>query len=214
VEPIVTLDAAGVSLGGQPILRGVELSLTRCETVGVFGPNGSGKTTLLRLLATLLRPDTGVGTVLGAGLGSREVFGVRPAIGLISHRPAVIDELTIGENLEHAARLRGVDPIKIENALRVVGLDQASHRRAGASSFGMLRRVEVARLLMTRPRLLLLDEAFSALDSEAASLIDALVARTLHDDGAVVMVSHDQTHLEERSGRLLSLASGRLEPVS
>jgi heme exporter protein A len=214
VEPIVSLDAAGVSLGGQPVLRGVELSLSPGETLGVFGPNGSGKTTLLRLLATLLRPDVGTGTVLGAHFGSPDVFEVRPVIGLISHRPAVIEELTIGENLEHSARLRGLEIAKVENALRVVGLDRASQRRAGASSFGMLRRVEVARLLMTRPRLLLLDEAFSALDSEATSLIDALVSRTISDGGAVVMVSHDRAQLMERSGRLLSLASGRLEPAS
>jgi ABC-type multidrug transport system ATPase subunit len=155
-----------------------------------------------------------VGRVLGAALGTTEVYDVRRHIGLIGHIPAVIGELSLRENLEHAIRLAGGDPARIEGALRVVGLDEAAHRKVETSSHGMLRRTEVARLLMSEPRLLLLDEAYSGLDFYAQALIDTLIERATGSGGAVVMVSHDPRHIAERARRVLSLSAGRLEPVT
>lgn len=211
--PIVLRDS-GVTLGGQMVLRGLTVSVGPGEVLGIAGPNGSGKTTLLRLLATLVRPDRGEGHVLGATLGTSEVYGVRPRIGLIGHVPAMIGELSLRENLEHAIRLAGADPARIEPALRVVGLDEAAHRKVETSSHGMLRRTEVARLLITQPRLLLLDEAFSGLDYYAQELIDTLIDRATRDGGAAVMVSHDPRNIAERAGKVLNLSAGRLEPVT
>jgi ABC-type multidrug transport system ATPase subunit len=190
------------------------MSMGPGEVLGIAGPNGSGKTTLLRLLATLVRPDHGAGRVLGAALGTSEVYALRPLIGLIGHTPAVIGELSLRENLEHTIRLAGADPARIEPALRVVGLDEAADRKVETSSHGMLRRTEVARLLITQPRLLLLDEAYSGLDYYAQELIDTLIDRATRVGGAVVMVSHDPRHIAERAGKVLNLSAGRLEPVT
>ena len=208
------LEGAGASLGGRSILHGLDVEISPGQVLGVAGPNGAGKTTLLRLLATLISPDQGSGFVLGARLGSPDVYDVRRFIGLMSHTPVVIAELTIRENLEHAARLRGEDPKRIDTALRVVGLAGAAETRGDACSFGMLRRTEAARLLITRPRLLLLDEAFSGLDVDAQELIDALIRRTIEQEGAVVMVSHDVAHLIDRAARVMTLSAGRLETVT
>ena len=207
----VELEDAGVSLGGQTILRNLTLSVGAAEVLGIAGPNGSGKTTLLRLLATLTAPAQGAGRVLGAALGTPEVYGIRREIGLVGHIPTVVGELTLRENLDHATRLFGGDTKRIERALQVVGLAEAADRKVEQSSFGMLRRTEAARLLMTRPRLLLLDEAFSGLDVDAQQLIDALITRTTESGGAVVMVSHDAAHLAERAGRVMAISAGRLE---
>jgi len=214
VDRLIDLDQIDVSLGGLPVLRGIDLDVGPGDSLGVSGPNGVGKTTLLRLIATLLTPASGSGSVLGASLGTPRALAIRPLIGLLSHRPSVIPELTLAENLRHAARLAGADVAKAEKALRVVGLDGVASRRAGASSFGMLRRIEVARLLITGPRILLLDEPFTGLDAEAQELIGALVSRTTSDRGAVVMVSHDSGHLAAHTNRLLSMSLGRLEQKS
>jgi heme exporter protein A len=211
--PIVLQDT-GVTLGGRTVLRGLTMSVGPGEVLGIAGPNGSGKTTLLRLLATLVRPDRGAGRVLGAALGTSEVYALRPLIGLIGHTPAVIGELSLRENLEHTIRLAGADPARIEPALRVVGLDEAADRKVETSSHGMLRRTEVARLLITQPRLLLLDEAYSGLDYYAQELIDTLIDRATRVGGAAVMVSHDPRHIAERAAKVLNLSAGRLEPVT
>lgn len=214
VGRVINLDKTGVSLGGTPVLHGLDLTLEEGQVMGVVGPNGSGKTTLLRLIATLVAPSSGAGEVLGSALGTSEVYEIRGDIGLISHQPAVIPELTLEENLVHSIRLVGADEARVKNALRVVGLDGAGSRRGTDSSFGMMRRVEVARLLITQPRLLLLDEALAGLDEEAQELIGALVQRTTSDGGAAVLVSHDVALLRRHGPSIQRLASGTLEAIS
>jgi ABC-type multidrug transport system ATPase subunit len=191
----ISLTSVGIGLGGFTILEDVNVAVEPGEVIGVIGANGSGKTTLIRMMATLISPRKGSGSVLGARLGTHEVYPVRKRIGVISHLPAVIGELSLEEHLKHVIRLSDLDVSRIPAALRAVGLDGAAERHGSASSFGMLRRTEVARLLISDPELLLLDEAFSGLDSEAGALIDALIDRTLARGGAAVLVSHDRAHM-------------------
>ncbi len=193
------------------MLRQLDFRLAAGEVVGVSGPNGSGKTTLLRLLATLLRLGAGDGHVLGTSLNGDDFRAVRPQICMIGHRPALIPELTLRENLLHLGKLGGVDPNRVDPVLEVVGLAGASDRRASESSFGMQRRVEVAHILLRRPRLVLLDEALSGLDDSAQDLIGAVSSRTTDGGGGVVMVSHDRGVLARHCSRVHSLEMGRLE---
>lgn len=209
--PVAHLNSIGISLGGKPVLRDVDFALAPGEIVGISGPNGSGKTTLVRAMATLMRVSHGSGTVLGADITTDEVFTVRRSIGMIGHHPALIPQLTLRENLMHVARLAAIEETRVDQVLAVVGLDAASDRRASASSFGMQRRIEVAHLLLTRPALVLLDEATSGLDSTARDLISALAERTTNEGGGVVMVSHDHSQLVRSCHRTMALSTGRLE---
>lgn len=196
------------------MLRHLDFTLGQGEVVGVSGPNGSGKTTLLRLLATLIRPGDGEGQVLGTDLGGNDFRAVRPQICMIGHRPALIPELTLRENLLHLGRLGGVDLGRVDPVIEVVGLAGASDRRAADSSFGMQRRIEVAHILLRRPRLVLLDEALAGLDESAQTLIGAVASRTTDAGGGVVMVSHDRGLLARSCDRVHALTMGRLEAAS
>ena len=175
----------------MPVLRSVDLVVHAGQVVGVIGPNGSGKTTLLRILATLMRPTVGTVRILGATLGTDGMTGARRRTALLGHDPGLWGELTLLENLAFVGRLSGAGTGKVEEILEKVGLGGAMGRRADHSSHGMQRRVEFARALLTRPDLLLLDEAHAGLDRAAQTLVDVTVKDVTRRGGAVVLVSHE-----------------------
>lgn len=196
-----------------PVLRGVSLTVGAEEAVGLVGANGSGKSTLLRLLATLLPPAAGQGYVLGARLGTREVERVRPGIALVGHTPALYPRLTLRENLAFYCRLIGRGADAADAALATVGLSRAADRPADRCSHGMLRRAELARVLVAGPSLLLLDEAHAGLDRASAGLVDVVVDQVRGRGGGAVVVSHDRSRLEATVDRILEIEEGALGPA-
>ena len=214
-SPSAVVDLTGVSVTVErtPVLRGLSLTVAAEEAVGLLGANGSGKSTLLRILSTLLPPVSGRGEVLGAQLGSREVERVRPLIALVGHAPALYPRLTLGENLAFFCRLTGRDVDAADEALATVGLVRAANRPADRCSHGMLRRAELARVLVTKPRLLLLDEAHAGLDSNSTELVDVVVDQVRGRGGAAVVVSHDRRRLEATADRILEMEDGALRPA-
>lgn len=193
--PLALLEDVGLRIGNAVIIRHAKLTLAPGEKLGLLGPNGSGKTTLLRMLATLLPPTDGSGTVLGAVLGTDAIYDARRRIVMVGHLPGLYPELTLAENTRFVARLTGRPAELADEALSMVGLAGASQRRANQSSKGMLRRAELARALIIEPELLLLDEAHAGLDAEAIGLVDALASRVVAAGGAVVLVSHELDRL-------------------
>lgn len=210
VEPLVVLDGVGVKIGSTQILRDVTLEVGAGEVVGLFGANGAGKTTALRLIATLIRPAQGKGTVLGADLASSNRYDVRRRIGMVGHVPGLFPELTLAENLQYASRVAGVPTERVPEALAAVGLAGAADRLAGASSHGMQRRTEFARELMIDRSLLLLDEPHSALDRNAVDLVEGLIERKAAEGGAVIVVSHDRARINAIAHRSVELTGGTL----
>lgn len=211
-KTLVSLEDVGLTAGNTVILRRAKLTLEAGEKVGLLGPNGSGKTTLLRVLATLLKPTTGHGTVLGAELGTDAVIDVRPQIVMIGHLPGLYPELTLAENTRFVARLTGRTEAAADDALAQVGLAGAAGRRADQSSKGMLRRTELARALIVQPRLLLLDEAHAGLDADAVGMVDTIASRVASAGGCAVLVSHEPDRLQvDRSVRVVD---GAVEAVS
>lgn len=203
-KTLVDLEDVGLTVGPTVILRRAKLALEPGEKVGLLGPNGSGKTTLLRIMATLTRPSSGNGTVLGAELGTDDIYRVRPRIMMVGHLPGLYPELTLAENTRFVARLTGRRPAVADEALATVGLAGAATRRADQSSKGMLRRAELARALILEPTLLLLDEAHAGLDEEAVGLVDAIAGRIAVKGGAAILVSHDRRRLSvDRSLRMV-----------
>jgi heme exporter protein A len=129
---------------------------------------------------------------------------------MIGHIPGLYPELTLGENLQFAARVAGVADGGVDRALGAVGLLGAIDRQAGESSHGMQRRAEFARELMIERELLLLDEPHSALDEDAVELVNGLVGKIAANGGAVILVSHDRDRVESIADRSVELIDGAL----
>lgn len=199
VHSLVQLDNVTLAFGANQVLNDVTLSLFPGECLGIQGPNGSGKTTLLRVMATLQPITTGSATVLPQEPKPRQ------AIGLIGHRAALNDFLTLRENLALVAALRGIPIESVERSLSATGLSPVANRRADRASQGMRRRADLARVALTSPKLLLLDEPYNGLDGEAIGIVDQLITNTRERGGATVVVSHDSAILARIADKVVSL---------
>ena len=187
----------------------VDLELAPGETLAVLGPNGAGKSTLLRMLATLLRPDAGTLEVCGHPCPDR-AGRARRELGYLGHDPLVYLDLTARQNLELYADLYGLRDAgpRIDDALDEVGLLARSLDPVRTFSRGMAQRLGLARVLLHRPRLLLLDEPYAGLDAAGARLLDGVLAR--RDPGrGVVIVTHEVERGVALAGRVLVLRAGR-----
>jgi heme exporter protein A len=205
---LVSLRGVGVRFGPTPVLNGIDLDLAQGEAIGVTGPNGAGKSTLLGVVSTLLSPSEGSIALFGGPVARRDLVEVRRNIGMSAHEPGLYPELTLLENLELVERLTGDVSMSAMQALQVVGLAGAAHRRSSAASAGMQRRTDLARLIMTRPRLILLDEAHAGLDAAARDIVDRLIHRTCDAGGGAVVVSHDRSVLARSLERIVEIRAG------
>jgi ABC-2 type transport system ATP-binding protein len=200
------------SYGDRKALDGVSFSVERGEVFGFLGPNGSGKTTLFRLLCTLISPPPGTVSILGHDPAT-DRDAVRRDIGVVFQSPAVDKQLTAEENLIHHGHLyglRGADlKTRAAEALAVFGLADRAKERVERFSGGMRRRVELAKGLLHRPRVLLLDEPSTGLDPLARIELWRQV-RQIAEGGVTVLVT---THLMEEAdlcSRLAILRLGKL----
>lgn len=179
------------SFGPRTALTGVDLSIGGGEFVTLVGPNGAGKTTLLRILATLSRPSSG--TLCIAGLDpSRHGEQVRRRIGFLSHRTLLYHDLTAEQNLRFYARMYDLprDSRRVEDLLEQVGLGVRRHDLVHTFSRGMRQRLAVARSVLHRPQVLLLDEPYSGLDPQAVDVLTALLTELAGEGCAVLLTTH------------------------
>jgi heme ABC exporter ATP-binding subunit CcmA len=185
-------------------LRRVSLTLEAGRCYVLLGENGAGKSTLLRILAGLLRPTYGVVTVFGASAQES-----RDRVGYMSHAPMLYDEYTAVENLAYFADLyRTSVCVAPEMALRSVGLDPALKRPVGQYSQGMRQRASLARVLLSQPELLLLDEPFSNMDIGSAHQMLDLLAGIKTDGRTIVLTTHQRELAEPLADSLITLTAG------
>jgi len=210
-EPLVQAQGIRKVYGRRRVLDDVRLEVRGGEAVVLLGPNGAGKTTLLRILATLTRPTRGVARVAGFDCVA-EPEAVRRRLGYVGHGPWVYDDLTALENLRFWATLGGLRAARddLRAALAAVDLEAVADERARTFSEGMRRRLAFARLLLTRPTVVLLDEPFAGLDPRGAKWLERHLAELRARGGALLVTTHSFGRGLAVADRIAILAGGRV----
>jgi sulfate transport system ATP-binding protein len=206
--------------GAFKALSDVSLTIHSGELVALLGPSGSGKTTLLRIIAGLEAPDEGA--VLLHGEESTQLSTARRGIGFVFQHYALFRHMTIFENVAFGLRVlpRGLRPSRgeigkrVQELLGLVQLDSYARMYPDQLSGGQRQRVALARALAVRPKVLLLDEPFSALDAKVRKDLRNWLRR-IHDELHVttVLVTHDQEEALEVADRVAILNRGALEQI-
>jgi ABC-2 type transport system ATP-binding protein len=208
----VIADGLGKRFGAKEALQGFDLAVPEGTVCGLLGPNGAGKTTAVRMLATLLRPDSGRAEVAGFDV-AREPAQVRRNIGLTGQQPMVDEILTGRENLVHWGRLFHLSPRsaarRADELLEQFGLTDAAHRRAKHYSGGMRRRLDIASSLMLAPRVYFLDEPTTGLDPRNRGEVWHALRGLVASGTTVLMTTQYLDEADQLADRIVVIDGGR-----
>ena len=211
----IAISNLGVTFADGTVgLENINLTVPSGEFIALVGPSGSGKTTLLRTIAGFIEPTAGT-----IELDGQDVSHVPPEkrhMGMVFQQHAVWPHMTVGENVAYPLRRAGIPRAEaqqlVENTLATVGLDGFARRKPSTLSGGQCQRVALARAIVASPKLLLLDEALSALDEPLRdALRRELVALTRTNHLTTVHVTHDRKEAIAIADRIAVLRDGRLE---
>jgi ABC-2 type transport system ATP-binding protein len=200
----------GKSFGDVVALDGIDLDVPQGQIHGLVGPNGAGKTTLLGLLLGLAVADSGSLEILGTPVG-RALAAPDGVAGFVDG-PGLYPSLTARQNLAALAALRGRDArtAGIDEVLDQVGLTEVADDRLRGFSLGMRQRLGLAAALLTKPRLLVLDEPSNGLDPAGKRHVHGVLTRLVADGTSVVLSSHRMDDLEVLCSEVTILATGRV----
>ncbi|UJB45337.1 ABC transporter ATP-binding protein [Streptomyces sp. A1-5] len=212
MDALLAVRARGITkwFGDVVALDGVDLDVTQGQIHGLVGPNGAGKTTLLGLLLGLAVADSGSLQILGTPVG-RALDAPDGVAGFVDG-PGLYPSLTARQNLAALAALRGDDArtTAIDDALAQVGLTDVADDRASGFSLGMRQRLGLAAALLTKPRLLVLDEPSNGLDPAGKKHVHGVLTRLATDGTGVVLSSHRMDDVEALCSDVSILAAGRV----
>lgn len=197
------------SFGNHLALRGIDLEVKHGESVAIFGPNGAGKTTLIKVLATIMNLSSG--KVLIDGLDLKKNAGdIRRRIGVVSHHTFLYNNLTAYENLEFYSRMYDVSAAKerIREVIAMVGLTSRLFDPVSTLSRGMQQRLSIARSLLHKPTIMLLDEPETGLDQQATSVLWTAL-RPEGEKKTIILTTHNLERGLELGERLLVIDGGK-----
>lgn len=201
--------------GERVALHELTLAVSPGEIVALLGPNGSGKTTLFRILSTIAPPQDGLAAIFGMDLSDpARLNDVRRSIGVVFQNPSLDKELSAGENLAFHGNLFGLGGSELEerivDLLKRVDLLDRRNERIKTFSGGMRRRVEIAKGLINRPTLLLLDEPSTGLDPIARADVMGYLDQVRKSDGVTVLLTTHLMDEADRCDRVAILDQGKL----
>lgn len=216
---VITVEDLFKSFGDNHVLRGIDLKVFKGENVVVLGRSGTGKSVLIKIIAGLLRPDSGNVQVLGydvSRLKDKALRELRLKLGFSFQNSALYDSMTVRENLEfplvrHAAGLgRKQINESIEEVLDAVGLLQAINQMPSELSGGQRKRIGIARTLIMRPQIMLYDEPTAGLDPITSTEINNLineVQQRYHTSS--IIITHDLTCAKATGDKVAMLLDGQ-----
>ena len=194
-------------------LHDLTLSIAPGEIVALLGPNGSGKTTLFRVLSTLVPPQEGRALIFELDLATRR-DAIRKLLGVVFQNPSLDKQLTAAENVRFHGHLYGLGGAELESRigelLKRVDLADRANERVSTFSGGMRRRVDIAKGLINRPKLLLLDEPSTGLDPVARADVWRYLDEVRSTDGVTVLLTTHLMDEADRCDRVAILDSGKL----
>lgn len=206
--PVVSFRDVVAVAGSYPVLAGANFDVQLGEIVLLTGPNGAGKTSLLRVCAGLLPVERGQAHVLGINLADDRA-AVRERVGILGHTNGLYMDLTVRQNIEFWAGLIGASTHEVDAALSHVSLSgRLAEVRASQLSAGQRRRVALARLIIRRAALWLLDEPHAGLDAQARDDLDATLRAAVEAGATVVVASHELERTERLATRRVVVDGG------
>jgi len=212
-EPALALEVLNLhkTFGANPAVHGLSLGIRAGEFYALLGPNGAGKTTTLRMVAGLLRPDSGQVRIFGVDVADQPERAKRP-LAWVPDEPMLYDKLRSLEYLEFVAGLWGMSAAaaKAQQLLEWLGLWQQRHDYIETYSKGMRQKLALAGALIHGPRLLILDEPLTGLDAAAARQVKDLLKDIVRRGATVVLTTHILEVAERLAERIGIIASGRL----
>ncbi|MBW1980308.1 MAG: ABC transporter ATP-binding protein [Deltaproteobacteria bacterium] len=215
----IRVEALYKTLGGQPVLRGLDLHIERGKTTAVIGQSGSGKSVLLKHIIGLMKPDSGKVLVDGvdiAAVNSRQLNEIRKKFGMLFQGGALFDSMTVAENVafplrEHTTKDEEEIAQIVADKLRQVGLKNVEHKMPSELSGGMKKRVALARAIALDPEIILFDEPTTGLDPVTADAINDLIITThMRTQATLVVISHDIEGTFKVAHKVAMLYEGRI----
>lgn len=216
-DPFIEIRDLHKKLGHQHVLRGVNLTVRRGETMLILGPSGEGKTVLMKHVIGLMRPDSGsvvVDSVEVSKLRERELAPVRKRVSMLFQNAALFDSLTVEQNvafplIESGVKDRNEIRQRVHEALEAVDLDEHAKKLPVNLSGGMRKRAGIARAIVARTQCILYDEPNSGLDPIVADVIDMMILRMQRRFGVTsLVVTHDMRSIPKIANRIAILMQG------
>lgn len=208
VVTVVKTDGLTRKFGRLVAVADLTVSLPAGEVIGLVGPNGSGKSTLIRMLLGLIRPSSGSAQVLGSSIAQPQ--GYADSVGALIEKPALLPGLSARSNLLSVARLRGLDPSRVDEVLDAVGLTGRDREPVKTFSLGMKQRLGIACALLPDPKLLILDEPTNGLDPAGIVEIRDLLQQLGRAGRTVIVSSHLLSEIESICSYLVIVRFGVL----
>lgn len=213
MENIIEVKNLSKTFGDKKAVNDISFNIKKGSIVAFLGPNGAGKSTTIKMLTTLLSPDVGEITINGHDI--KESNEVRKSIGIVFQDPSLDEDLTAYENMEFHGVLYGIEKkdreIRIQNALKIIGLEDRQKDLVKTFSGGMKRRLEIGRGLIHDPQILFLDEPTTGLDPQTTNKIWEYIQKINKEKGMTIfLTTHYMPEAEHIAHEVIIIDQGKI----